>query len=129
MGLDQYALVIDKETGTMENLLDQFGSNLFTRKTIAYWRKHNRLHGWMECLYKTKGGTEEFVSVELASSDLDRLETSVKTRTMPKTDGFFFGPDSYDDPFDDCYRDDLKFIVDARAIIKKGKKVFYYSSW
>jgi hypothetical protein len=26
---------------------------------LAYWRKHPNLHGWMEQLYRAKGGTAE----------------------------------------------------------------------
>ena len=27
---------------------------------IHYWRKHPNLHGWMEDLYRAKGGAAEF---------------------------------------------------------------------
>ena len=40
MGLDMYAYALD-ENGEEESLAD--------------WRKHNRLHGWMEELWEEKG--------------------------------------------------------------------------
>ena len=58
MGLDAYGKVKSPE-GEVEE--------------IAYWRKHNALHGWMESLYRKKGGTEEFncIPVELNKTDLE----------------------------------------------------------
>ena len=43
MGLDQYA-----------NRVNEAGD----RVEVAYWRKHNRLQGWMEDLYISKGGVD-----------------------------------------------------------------------
>jgi hypothetical protein len=28
-------------------------------RELAYWRKHPSLHGWMEHLFRAKGGTAE----------------------------------------------------------------------
>ena len=46
MGLDQYAYA-----KTSEDSEEQ--------EELAYWRKHNRLHGWMEDLYRDKGNAVE----------------------------------------------------------------------
>ncbi len=32
---------------------------------IGYWRKHNRLHGWMEHLWEKRGNTGVFNCVDL----------------------------------------------------------------
>ena len=70
---------------------------------LAYWRKHNRLHGWMEDLFKDRGNavTEESfgnsfncVEVELTESDIEQLEAHVEGKSLPETGGFFFGDDS-----------------------------------
>src|SRR5210317_168613 len=97
------------------------------RLELAYWRKHNRLHGWMENLYHEKGGTEEFncVEVELDESDIDRLEKAVKNKGLPATQGFFFGSDSYDWREDES--DTLEFIDKAKIVLEGGGKVFYDS--
>lgn len=119
MGLDQYAW---KVTGNK-------------REEIAYWRKHNRLQGWMENLWHSKGGAGEFncVDVELDEEDLDELEIKIKERKLPPTDGFFFGTDSYRISDDyHGYEDeptDLQFIEDARKVISKGDKVVYSCWW
>ena len=39
--------------------LDQYLQKRNT-ETIGTWRKHNRLQGWMENLYVSKGGMDEF---------------------------------------------------------------------
>jgi hypothetical protein len=117
MGLDQYAF-----TGTGEE-----------REDVFYWRKHNRLQGWMEELYRRKGGMEEFncVDVELTLEDIDQLEATILNKNLPETQGFFFGNDSYKDYEDDEYgykNDDLSFISKAKEILNNNNKL-YYSSW
>jgi len=101
------------------------------RNELAYWRKHNRLHGWMENLYREKGGTDEFncVEVELTLEDLDRLENTINDEDLPETHGFFFGTDSYEE-YEEWYKEtDVEFIKKARAAILNGEKVFYDSWW
>lgn len=126
MGLDQYAYRV-KEDGE--------------RTEIAYWRKHNRLQGWMENLYTKKGGTEEFncVDVELGWEDVIQLEQDIANRSLPHTGGFFFGNDSYGidpdivQPDDNgMYWDlqnDLKFIDIAKVALDCNDKVIYSSWW
>jgi hypothetical protein len=124
MGLDMYAFAAANEADM---------KNPETRTEVAYWRKHNRLHGWMESLYRTKGGTEEFnvIPLELTETDLNALEEAIKGTALPATQGFFFGSDSYSDYTGGSgdYERDCKFLVDARECIKEGKKVYYYCWW
>ena len=117
MGLDQYAYI-----GTGEE-----------REDVFYWRKHNRLQGWMEELYHKKGGKEVFncVDVELTLEDIDQLEAAILNKDLPETGGFFFGNDSYSDYEGEhgYKKDDIKFIDNARDELNKGNKVFYSSWW
>lgn len=65
------------------------------------------------------------VELELFREDLDRLEQAVITKSLPKTEGFFFGSNS-----DAHYREqDLQFITDAKSELFFGLRVFYNSSW
>lgn len=127
--------------------IDENGEEEF----IAEWRKHNRLHGWMEELWEDKGrpnfkeadsqamGDFNCIPVEITSEDLDQLEVDVNEKVLPETGGFFFGNDSFDWDDDDgnapkennyYYKEtDLQFIEDARKAIKEGKKVYYNSWW
>ena len=128
MGLDQYAYANTSEESEQEEL--------------AYWRKHNRLHGWMEQLWEDKGrpnfkkgideqpmGDFNCVPVELGLCDLEQLEAVIVNKALPETEGFFFGHDSYEE-YEEYYKeDDLEFIEKARKAIADGKKVYYDSWW
>ena len=136
MGLDMYAYVaaragqqdefyegseLDKESGEYVN------AKVTKPIEIAYWRKHPNLHGWMEQLYRERGGEGEFNGdeLELFREDIDSLEQVILDGDLPATSGFFFG-----DAADDYYREqDLAFIKEARAQLFLGLKVFYNSSW
>jgi hypothetical protein len=140
MGLDQYAYVAAKAGAYDEYYEDENyekaeddPTKLVKPTELAYWRKHPNLQGWMERLWleKNPGADEETdyvfngVQLELTWEDLDRLEADVKSGSLPKTKGFFFGDDS-----DDHYKqDDLYFIQKAKAEVFLGLKVFYNSSW
>ena len=116
MGLDMYAFA--KKEGQ-------------EKEEIAYWRKHNRLHGWMENLWQKRDGKGEFncVDLDLTIEDLDELEKAIEDRNMPVTTGFFFGDDSYKG-YEVFYKEkDLEFIDKARRCLRNGEKVFYSSWW
>lgn len=92
-----------------------------------YWRKHPNLHGWMEKLYRSKGGDKEFncVNVMLGKDDLEKLKSDIEGNELPSTSGFFFGK-SYDS--EEEKEHDLKFVELALDAIEEGY-VVYYSSW
>ena len=122
MGLDQYAFI--KVSGTEDT-------------QIAYWRKNNRLQGWMENLHnkKVEAGTVDkvdcfnCVDLPLTLEDLDQLEKDVNRHNLPKTTGSFFGSDSYEYRLSDMVAYDLQFIKNARTTINAGNKVYYTSWW
>ena len=136
MGLDMYAYAQD-ENGEDEHLAD--------------WRKHNRLHGWMEELWEDKGrpnfeestedsmGAFNCIPVELTLTDLEQLEAVITNKDMPETGGFFFGEDSFGwtdedgKPFEEgdyFYKEtDEQFIKKACQAIRDGKKVYYNGWW
>jgi len=137
MGLDQYAYSKPSEDSEEQT-------------ELAYWRKHNRLQGWMQQLWEDKGkpnnpkngnpmGNFNCIPVELTLSDLEQLEAHVQDKVLPETGGFFFGDDSFswEDENGNNYKGtdyyyketDLKFIAEAREAIQKGLKVFYNCWW
>ena len=96
---------------------------------LYYWRKHHDLHGWMEKLYRNKGGTAQSfncVPVRLNTCDLDALQFDLMNNTLPQTQGFFFGDNP---PDDESLSEDLKFIQAARDAIADGDYVYYDSWW
>ena len=94
---------------------------------LAYWRKHPDLHGWMEQLYRKKGGAETSFNgdtVLLTEEDIDNLKIAVLTGRLPSTSGFFFGDSKQEINFAD-----LEFIEKAKQAIKEGYTIYYDSSW
>lgn len=120
MGLDMYAYK------TKEQVADCGFNEPEDAVEIQYWRKHPNLHGWMEELYRSKGGTEKFnlQTVRLEEDDIDALENAVKKNQLSHTTGFFFGQSQPEDK-----ADDLLFIRAARQAIKEGYAVFYTAWW
>lgn len=121
MGLDMYAFT------TAEAVEAEVDFTAETASELAYWRKHPNLHGWMEQLYRAKGGQDDTfncVNVALTADDLDRLERDIRNQALPHTEGFFFGTTRPDE-----IELDLDFIARARAAIAEGKTVFYTSWW
>jgi len=126
MGLDMYAFTVDATTigdGVVDVALGDGAEQ------ISYWRKFNALHGWMEDLYRQKGGSKESfncTTVRLTANDLDRLEMDVGANKLVPVNGFFFGAQ-------EIYPEDLESVGDfvkvARQCIADGKAVFYDSWW
>lgn len=131
MGLDMKAYAID-ENGEEEYL--------------AEWRKHNRLQGWMQELWESKGcpnakedGDFNCVELQLNAQDIDELEDAILTMTLPESHGFFWGSDSFfwtdedgnDYPENSYYylEQDLEFVTEARKMLDKGYGVFYSCSY
>lgn len=120
MGLDMYAYT------TRTPIADYGFKKPDDSVEIQYWRKHPNLHGWMETLYRRKGGTGEFncVTVRLDEADIERLEDAVRNNQLPYTIGLFFGASQPED-----IDDDLRFLRAARQALKDGYGVFYTSWW
>ena len=114
--------------------LDQFLYKKPKSKEIGYWRKHNRLQGWMQNLYENKGGDGTFncVDLDLTMDDLDMLERDIKNDNLPKTQGFFFGDDSYDyekEILEQQKKEDLEIVEEAKKAIREGYTVVYNCWW
>lgn len=120
MGLDMYMYVA---TTSIAEGRDPEASP----RELGYRRKHPNLHGWMQLLWQSQGNQGEFNGneIELTWQDIDHLEHAVQSGTLPATMGFFFGEDS-----DQYYCEaDLEFVINARAELFMGLRVFYNSSW
>ena len=127
MGLDQTAYQVKSDYDSDSR------TETTTKTELHYWRKHNRLQGWMEELWRSKGGDGEFnlVDVTLDEDDLDRLEAAIQNKKLPETGGFFFGSDSYEDyEGEDGYKDsDIEFVQKARKALQGGWRVVYSCWW
>lgn len=151
MGLDMYAYV--GKPGQRDEFFNQDGleydgvnhewvtpvGGVQPVHSLAQWRKHPNLHGWMEQLWiqrgkpgydkamysENEGPDFNSIELELTWADVADLERAIRSGNLPETTGFFFGKNS-----DNVYFDqDLKFCTDAKAEIFLGQRVFYNSSW
>ena len=133
MGLDMYAFTVSAADAG-DNVVDlkRYDENdkeLFPKEEIYYWRKFNALHGWMEDLYREKGGASESFNcntVRLNEVDLRRLEQDVFSNELQPRNGFFFGSQ-------EIYPEDIEsvadFVAKARQALTEGKAVYYDSWW
>ena len=125
MGLDMFAFAVSKRDAIGEFEM----AKECEKEELHYWRKHHDLHGWMEKLYRDKGGDADSfncIPVELTVDDLDNLQQALLDDNLPRTSGFFFG----DNPPDlETMRNDLMFVQKCRIAIKEGKVVYYDSWW
>ena len=130
MGLDMYAFRVKAEDVIDDfNVREETDGRKEKLEELAYWRKHHDLHGWMERLYRSKGGDKESfncVPVRLTKADLDLLEHDVLNNTLPETQGFFFGTNP---PDDESMKNDIEFITKAKIAIADGDAVYYDSWW
>ena len=120
MGLDQYAHAVMPHVENEDFIIEGEAHQ------IAQWRKHSNLQGWMENLYRIKGGTREFncEPVRLTFQDLADLESAVLGENLPHTVGFFFGASAPEDK-----ADDLAFIAKAREAMAQDMEIYYNSWW
>lgn len=136
MGLDMYVytapveLVGDAQVD-MENCLFKDGYAVEGVDTyFAFWRKFNNLHGWMENLYRAKGGTKPDFNcayVRLMPQDLGALEAATLAGNLPATAGFFFGPQRV---FTKKMAEEImEFIDKARKAIANNQAVIYSCWW
>ena len=125
MGLDQYAFSVKNKA-----VINRFQyDNDYMDKEFLGLGKNRFLHNWMEELYQSLGGKDEFNMkiVQVLPEDIDRLEEDTKSGKIKEYDkpGFFWG----DRPFEDYeYESIMDFCKKARGEFKKDNAVFY-ESW
>lgn len=111
--------------------LSKDGERLPEVTELAYWRKFNALHGWMERLYRTKGGSSDSFNcdtVRLEQQDIEVLESLALAEALVPVGGFFFGDSTT--PFSDEDREDvMDFVKQAKQALAAGDAVAYDSWW
>ena len=127
MGLDQFAYKTKIKPSQDIDFADEvYGDG--DSEEIHYWRKHPNIHGFMESIYREKGGEDEFNCrpVVLTQEDIDNLAEYILEGNLPETSGFFFGKSMGDAEEEN---DDLEFCKKASEAIKEGYTIFYDSWW
>lgn len=129
MGLDMYAFSVAQGDVIDDFTIATDSEGRIDSSEVAYWRKFNALHGWMEDLYRAKGGTAESFNckpVRLTLEDLNKLQSDMANNLLQPRNGFFFGAQEI---YPEDITSTLKFIADAREAIANGRDVFYDSWW
>ncbi|ETD02060.1 hypothetical protein [Rhodobacter capsulatus] len=116
MGLDMRAIAVARNR-----------PNVVT-ETLAVWRKHPDLHGWVEDRARRYGviGNINRAFAPLGLQDLDAMERDIRAKRLPKTEGLFFGSSSKGRA---QRNEDLAFVERARAAIARGDMVLYWAWW
>jgi hypothetical protein len=125
MGLDMYAYTVSKNEHNRDFEISEGADS----QELSYWRKFNCLHGWMEDLYREKGGTsQEFncVPLRLTQEDLQRLSEDANANRIEGRAGFFFGDTTVDASDMEVIKE---FVKKALAEINSGREVYYDSWW
>ena len=125
MGLDQWTLRVKNKA-----VLNRFEYNQdYEHKQFFYWRKNRYVQNWMEKLYRSLGGKDEFnlKSLQLLPEDIDKLEEDTKSGKIKEYNksGFFFGDQSFEYQEYDSI---MRFCRMAREEFKRDNAVFY-ESW
>ena len=130
MGLDQYA---HKRKVKWSK---DYKTRVIRDDQIMYWRKHNRLQGYMENLWHDddegygRSATFNNQDLYLRLDDILKLEQAITDKELPECEGFFYGGDSYDNYKEYGYEeDDQEFLKLAKQAINDGYDVVYNCSW
>ena len=141
MGLDQYANVITKRGQELRKEMLTLPTSKERREfaeanrlsdevsEIQYWRKHANLNEWMTQLAVRKGVVKEAhdfncVDLVLTPQDIEDLDESIRTESLPHGAGFFWGASHPEDRISD-----ENFIALARAAFERGDQVIYSCWW
>ncbi len=127
MGLDMYAMTIP-----VRDELPMIGFPKMpdgeSPAALFYWRKHPNMHGWMERVYRARGGTGDFnlQAIRLTIEDIELLEDCIIRDHLPHTEGFFYGISARDEYQRQM---DLEFVEKARNAIFSNLAVYYHAWW
>ena len=112
----------------LDMLLEKRLANNTPMLRIGSWRKHPNLHGYMESLYRARGGENEFNCQELELTKNDCEEIIVLSEKTGKgfetAQGFFWGKsDSEHD------KETIMHMKEALDAIEQGYTIYYDSWW
>ena len=139
MGLDQYAFSSHEP---LREINDGEGRAMLVPEveTKFVWRKHAKLHEYMQRLYFQFGYREKSVRndrdefncnpMSLDEDAVNGLEAAIKGNDLPTSlGGLFFGHEFQDESATDYREQDLKFVRWARDELKSKKHVYYDCWW
>lgn len=139
MGLDAYVYDLDPTTwdeGTPFVLyadcrFDPYPPESPKVEELAYWRKRWDIQTWMEGLYRSRDGKQEFAGIylRLLPADLQALDLALRLSSaqhMQHAEGFSADEHALAAW---CFKQDRQFFKKAQAAFKAGRILAYYGSW
>lgn len=155
MGLDMYLSASAYVSGYEHNLDARFEkilsvinldkSNVYNslevKVTIGYWRKANAIHNWF--VKNVQGSNDDCHEYFVSEDKLKQLRTVCKkalfeynagdfesaTKTLPPTEGFFFGSTKLDDGYKADLEHTIELINRCLSDTFKGFDFNYRASW
>lgn len=139
MGLDAYVYDLDPkdwDEGTMfvraaDCRFDSYSPEGAAMSELAYWRKRWDLQNWMETLYRSRGGQQDFAGIylRLEPQDLQALDLALRLASAQhmKHAAHFSVDESA--LAAQRFKQDRRFIKKAQAALKAGRILAYYASW
>lgn len=99
---------------------------------LGYWRKHPNLHGYI--VEHFAEGVDKCQEIALDADAIEQIITAVMTKTLPTTEGFFFGvsDDTIEQVSEDrrILRGALEWLnADKSAPDEYMRSVYYCASW
>ena len=127
MGLDQYAYI------DAERVTNQDGDPVTTGSKEYYWRKHSRLHEFMQSKWEDRGYEHKFncEDLELNLHDMFQLAEAINNKYKDFTsDGhYFWGHEYQSEAVTDNFEQDIDFVIDGIRSLLQGKTVIYSCWW
>lgn len=133
MGLDQNLIRFERTT----NANVTFNSN--DGEEIAYWRKANQIHEWMN-KNLTEVAVENCEGYPITKEQLEELrQVCVNVYThqnekysqehLPTTTGFFYGSDEYDDWYYNQVNNTIELIDKVLQSTDFNRQQIFYWAW
>lgn len=134
MGLDQNLFRIKKQD-VNDTLKPEFNDN--DREEIAYWRKANQIHGWMN---DNISAVENCTGYTISKNKLEQLRdicvavyennnVAFTQEHLPTRLGFFYGSDDYDDHYYNQVQNSIEQLNDVLNTTNFDTHEIYYWAW
>lgn len=103
---------------------------------FMYWSKANHIHNWM--VQNIQNGVDDCKEYHLSWEKSEKLIQDIKAvltdnnlaeKLLPRTSGFFFGSDEYNERYYFELERTLERLETAREYKEEGYEMFYDSSW
>ena len=103
-------------------------SDKFVMKEIKYYRKFNALHGLLNDLYLSRGGSDmNCVLVNVNLEDVNLIKEHCLNKTLEPREGFFWGRQ---DPVTDEEHEELyDLTILMKELLSEGWVIGYRGDW